>query len=257
MRKLNVLVACEYSGHVREAFRKLGHNAWSCDLLPADDDSPYHYQGDLFDLIDQCMTAREFNRLGKSGAIYELPHHDEWDLLIAFPPCTYLTVSGAWLFADRDQIKRNVAEGVLTGVERKRARTEAVEFMRRLQECGIPHVACENPSRSFLCTHYRKPDCVVHPHQFGHDASKSTGLWLKNLPGLVDNPADHVAPRMVKQPSGKVLPRWANQTDSGQNCLSPGALRWKERSVTYMGIANAMANQWTAYILATEGPWIE
>lgn len=236
MKPLNILIGCEYSGALRTRFESQGHNVWSCDLLPADDGAANHWQGDVFTMIDNPHVW-----LGAGG---------KWDLLVAFPPCTYLTVSGAWLFAEREDIKRNVAADVLTGEARKEAQAQAVEFTKRLMNCGIPRVCIENPSRSFLCTAWRKPDQVVHPYQFGDDASKSTGLWLKGLEGLrIPRKFDWVAPRYVPSAkTDKMLPRWANQTDSGQNCEPPSALRWKKRSDTWAGIADAMVQDFLFWI---------
>ena len=198
---MSVLIACEYSGRVREAFRALGHDAWSCDLLPADDDSPYHIQGDVKDV---------------------LRHVGDWDLMIAFPPCTYLCSSGLHWNKRRPE---------------RAAQTEAaLDFVRYLMSSDVPRIAIENPV-GCISTRIRKPDQYIQPHQFGDDASKKTGLWLQGLPLLT--PTGNVAPRMV---NGR--PRWANQTDSGQNRLAPSADRWKKRSETYQGIANAMAQQW-------------
>ena len=198
---MSVLIACEYSGRVREAFRALGHDAWSCDLLPADDDSPHHIQGDVKDV---------------------LRHVGDWDLMVAFPPCTYLCSSGLHWNKRRP--------------ERAAQTEDALDFVRYLMSSGVPRIAIENPV-GCISTRIRKPDQYVQPHQFGDDASKKTGLWLQGLPLLT--PTGNVAPRMV---NGR--PRWANQTDSGQNRLAPSADRWKKRSETYQGIANAMAQQW-------------
>ncbi len=196
---MKILVACEYSGRVRDAFRAAGHDAWSCDLLPCDADPAYHIQGDVVPLLGQG-----------------------WDLMVAHPPCTYLCSSGLhWN-------KR---------VEGRQAKTEAaLDFVRTLLSCPIPRVAIENPV-GCISTRIRKPDQTIQPWQFGHDASKATCLWLKELPLL--RPTAIISPRMV---DGK--PRWANQTDSGQNRLGPSADRWKIRSETYSGIATAMAQQW-------------
>lgn len=195
---MRVLVACEYSGAVRDAFIARGHDAMSCDLLPTDAPGP-HYQGDVFDIIN-----------------------DGWDLMVAHPPCTYLSVSGMhWT-------RRGLRDPQLT--------EDALSFVQLLLDAPINKIALENPV-SVISSRIRKPDQVVNPYQFGHDASKKTCLWLKNLPPLV--PTKMVEPRMV---NGK--PRWANQTDSGQNRLSPSDDRWKERSKTYAGIAAAMADQW-------------
>ena len=204
---MKVLIGCESSGVVRRAFRALGHDAWSCDLLPADDGSPFHYQCDVLHVIRNTGP---------------------WGLGIFHPPCTYLSVSGLhWN-------KRGV---LVDGRPRAELTEGALEFIRQLMECDIPRIALENPV-GCISTRIRKPDQIIQPHQFGDDASKATCLWLRGLPKLV--PTEHVPPRMV---NGK--PRWSNQTDSGQNKLGPSDDRWKLRSVTYAGIANAMANQWS------------
>jgi site-specific DNA-cytosine methylase len=195
---LKILVACEYSGAVRDAFLSLGHDAMSCDLLPTDAPGP-HYQGDVRDIL-----------------------LDGWDLMVAHPPCTYLSVSGMhWT-------TRGLRDPKLT--------EDALEFVRVLLEAPIERIALENPV-SVISSRIRKPDQIITPYQFGHDASKKTCLWLKNLPPL--KPTQVIEPRIV---NGK--PRWGNQTDSGQNKLAPSADRWKVRSQTYSGIAQAMASQW-------------
>jgi len=197
---MKVLVACEYSGTVRDAFRRRGHDAWSCDLLPDKTESRWHYQAD----VSQILREHEF------------------DLLIAHPPCTYLCSSGLHWNKRRP--------------EREAMTEQALDFVRTLMEASVPRVAIENPVGR-IGTAIRPADQYVQPHQFGHDASKRTGLWLKNLPLL--QPTHHVQPRYV---DGR--PRWANQTDSGQNRLPPSADRWEQRSNTYQGIAEAMADQW-------------
>lgn len=201
---MRVLVACESSGVVREAFRSLGHSAYSCDLLPAEDGSDYHIQQDVREVV----------------------RYDTWDLMIAHPPCTYLSSSGMHWTA------RGLRDPMLT--------ESAIGFFMLFTRTEIPHVAIENPV-GVMSTRYRKPDQYIQPYQFGEDASKKTGLWLHNLPPLIHT--EHVEPRIV---NGK--PRWSNQTDSGQNRLGPSSDRWKIRSSTYPGIAKAMAEQWTKYI---------
>lgn len=194
---MRVLIACEYSGTVRDAFIAAGHEAMSCDLLETDAPGP-HYQGDVRDVL-----------------------HYPWDLMIAHPPCTHLSVSGSRHF------------------ERKRLQGKqqsAASFFLMLAQADIPRIAIENPV-CVMSSLWRKPDQTIQPYHFGHDASKATCLWLKNLPPL--RPTSFVEPRMV---DGR--PRWANQTDSGQNKLPPSDDRWKIRSETYAGIAQAMANQW-------------
>lgn len=195
---MRILIACEYSGTVRDAFAAKGHYALSCDLLPTDAPG-LHYQGDVFDIIN-----------------------DGWDMMIAHPPCTYLSVSGMHWTA------RGLRDPQLT--------EDALEFVRRLMAAPIARIAVENPI-SVISSRIRKPDQIINPWQFGHDASKRTCLWLKDLPLLT--PTEIVEPRIV---NGKK--RWANQTDSGQNRLPPSEDRWKIRSETYTGIAQAMAEQW-------------
>lgn len=196
---MHILIACEYSGTVRDAFIRAGHDAMSCDLLPTDVPGP-HYQGDVFDIIN-----------------------NGWDMMIAHPPCTYLSVSGMHWTA------RGLRDPQLT--------EDALEFVTRLMAASIPRIAVENPI-SVISSRIRKPDQIINPWQFGHDASKRTCLWLKNLPLLT--PTEIIEPRIV---NGKK--RWANQTDSGQNRLPPSDDRWKIRSETYTGIAQAMAEQWS------------
>ena len=193
---MKVLIACEYSGVVRDAFIAKGHDAVSCDLLPTDKPGP-HYQGDVFDIIN-----------------------NGWDLMIAHPPCTYLAVSGMhWT-------TRGLRDPKLTD--------DALNFVQRLMEAPIERIALENPV-SVISSRIRKPDQIIQPWWFGHDASKKTCLWLKNLPLLVPTNMLH----------GDAKTRRANQTASGQNKLPPSKDRWKERSKTYQGIADAMAQQWS------------
>lgn len=201
---MKVLIACEYSGRVRDAFIKNGHDAMSCDLLPTDALGP-HYQGDVFDIIN-----------------------DGWDLMIAHPPCTYLCSSGLHWNNKRP--------------ERAAQTEDALAFVKALLDAPIERIALENPI-GCISTRIRKPDQTIQPWQFGEDASKATCLWLKNLPLLTAT--NIVQARIV---DGKK--RYGNQTDSGQNKLPPSADRWKIRSETYLGIAQAMADQWGAYALA-------
>lgn len=194
---MRVLVACEYSGRVRRAFAARGHDVISCDLLPSEDNSPNHYQGDVFDLL----------------------RDQEFDLMIAHPPCTYLAVSGLhWNKRVPGRVEKT---------------EEALQFVRKLMEAPVKQIAVENPV-SCISSRIRKPDQIIQPWWFGDDASKKTCLWLKNLPALV--PTDKLP--------GDDRTRRANQTASGQNRLGPSPDRWKERSRTFIGIANAMAAQW-------------
>lgn len=178
-----MLVACEFSGTVRDAFASRGHDAWSCDLLPTDRPGQ-HIQGDVLNVL-----------------------HDDWDLMIAHPPCTHLAVSGARWFHKK-------------AVEQE----QALDFVRKLMAAPIDRIAIENPV-SIISTRIRKPDQIIQPWMFGHGETKATCLWLKNLPPM--KPTEIV--------SGREQKVWR---------LPPSKDRWKLRSVTYQGIANAMADQW-------------
>lgn len=180
---MRVLVACEYSGTVRDAFAARGHDAWSCDLLPTER-LGNHIHGDVLQHL-----------------------HRNWDLMIAHPPCTHLAVSGARWFKDK-QIEQ----------------AEALDFVHRLMDAPIPRIALENPI-SIISSRIRKPDQIIQPWQFGHGETKATCLWLKNLPKLMPtNIVEGREARIHKMP--------------------PGPDRWKERSRTFEGIAQAMAEQW-------------
>lgn len=251
---MKVLVACEYSGRVREAFRKQGHDAWSCDILDCEDGSEYHIKGDVVPLLE-----------------------DGWDLMIAHPPCTYLSVSGMhW---------------TTRGIRNPQLTEDALAFVKTLLSAPIDKICLENPV-SIISSRIRKPDCIIQPWMFGEDASKKTCLWLKGLNPLV--PTNIVPPKgwgvvrcasdmiecemcgepycpdceehyadcncigptedgvTYKKMDGVVFGTredmkkctWGNQTPSGQNKLGPSEHRWKERSRTYQGIALAMAEQW-------------
>ena len=192
---MKVLVACEFSGVVRDAFIARAHNAISCDLLATEVPGPHH-QGVVSEILG-----------------------DGWVLMVAHPPCTYLAGSGLH-WNKRRQERAGLTE-------------EALEFVQLLLDAPVPRIALENPV-GCISTRIRKPDQIIHPWQFGHDASKATCLWLKGLPLLK---ATDVLP-------GGRGARTANQTASGQNKLSPSKDRWKLRSLTYPGIAEAMASQW-------------
>ena len=221
-----VLVACEFSGTVREAFARLGHDAWSCDIIPSEKPGQ-HIVGDVCEILE-----------------------DEWDLLIAHPPCTYLCSSGLHWNKKRP--------------ERDEQTHEAMLFVLNLMGEGfiahdIPRIALENPIGR-ISTAYRKPDQIIQPYEFGHDASKSTCLWLKGLPLL--KPTKEIEPsygctcghRFAYElgkygcpncnGTGKARFIWGNQTPTGQNKLGPSPERAAERARTYQGIADAMAAQW-------------
>lgn len=209
MKRLRVLIGGETSGKTRDAFIAKGYDAVSCDFLPTDVPGPHH-QGDMFDIIG-----------------------DGWDLGIFHPSCTYLSRSGLhW--------NKNPLSPRFGGAQTK----AALEDVRRILAAPIPHIAVENPV-GCISTRIRPADQYVHPYHFGDDASKKTGLWLVNLPKLVIDPTARRAGRLVEWPagSGRVVERWSNQTDSGQNKLPPSEDRWKLRSETYPGIAEAFT-QW-------------
>lgn len=180
---MRVLIACEYSGTVRDAFKKAGHDAWSCDLLPTEVPGK-HYEGDVFDIIG-----------------------DGWDLMIAHPPCTHLAVSGARWFNEKSEQQE-----------------DALEFVRCLMLADVPRIAIENPI-SIISSRIKKPDQIIQPWMFGHGETKATCLWLKNLPPL----------RPTNIVEGREQRIWL---------MPPGPDRWKERSRTFKGIAEAMAHQW-------------
>lgn len=194
---MRVLIACEFSGVVREAFRARGHSAWSCDLLPAEDGSPFHIQCDVTEVLGGFLAAR----------LHPADKARPWDLMIAHPPCTHLAVSGARWFKD----KREEQES-------------ALQLVRDLMAAPIERIAIENPV-SIISSRIRKPDQIIQPWMFGHGETKATCLWLKGLPKLTPtNIVDGREARVHRMP--------------------PGPDRWKERSRTFTGIAEAMAEQW-------------
>lgn len=221
-----VLIGYSACHLTREAFQRAGCEAWTCDLLPArGGDSSYHIQGDVW----QTIRSRQ------------------WSMAVLHPMCTYLTVSAAWAYGD-GPYHQKVKPGTLVGAARRAARDEAIENFRQLLALPFP-VCVENPSPSFLNTAIRPPDQIVHPWMFGDDASKSTGLWLtRGLPVLEVRTENVVLPRWVRSKRGDLLPRWGNQTDSGQNKLAPSDDRWLERSKTYPGIAAALGAQYGAWL---------
>ncbi len=181
---MRVLIGCEFSGVVREAFRRRGHDAWSCDLLDAEDESPYHIKGDVLSVLGEG-----------------------WDMAVFHPPCTHLAVSGARWFSAK-----------------QREQAEALAFVRRLMDAPVGAWALENPV-SIISSRIRKPDQIVQPWQYGHGEVKATCFWLHNLPKL--RPTDIVEGRVARV-----------------HRAPPSPDRWKYRSRTYRGIAEAMADQW-------------
>lgn len=257
---IRILIACEYSGVVRDAFRAQGFpNAWSCDLLPTEK-SGLHYQGDVLNLLDGWVPVRhqcecdpdgegvcklsendtsecpchgpcqeeEVEYSERNGELFARPLNDKnWNLIIAHPSCQHLAVSGAKHFA------KKIADG------RQQA---AVDFFMKFVNAPAKHIAIENPV-GIMSTKYRKPDCIIQPYEHGHEATKTTCLWLKNLPSLIPTELVGKGKRHVTK-GGKSLPDWYN--------LPPSADRWKIRSATFQGIANAMAKQWGDYIVNNE-----
>ena len=181
---MKILIGCEFSGIVREAFRKKGHEAWSCDIIPSDDNSKYHIQDDILNHLD-----------------------DNYDMLICFPPCTHLCSSGARWFKDKIPQQK-----------------EALEFIKKLLNCNIPKIALENPI-GIISTRIKKPTQIIQPYEHGHGETKATCLWLKNLPKL--------------KPTNIV-----NGREARIHNMPPTKDRSKLRSITYRGIAKAMAEQW-------------
>jgi hypothetical protein len=203
---MKILVACEESQSVTKAFRARGHEAYSCDILDCSGGHPeWHIQGDVLSELKK-----------------------DWDMVLAFPPCTHLAVSGAAHFAAKQ------ADG---------RQQEGIDFFLEFTKLDhVPRVAIENPI-GIMSKIYRKPNQIIQPYQFGEDASKRTCLWLKGLPNLIET--NRVQGRMVTTPSGKVVERWANQCSNyGHDKTAPSPERSRIRSKTYSGIANAMADQW-------------
>jgi len=195
---MKVLVACEYSGIVRDAFLAIGHNAWSCDILPTESKGN-HIQDDVLKHLNE-----------------------DWDLMVAHPPCTHLSVSGARWFTE--------------GKKPISLRVDALEFVKKLMDAPINKIAIENPV-SVISSHIRKPNQIIQPYQFGHSVSKKTCLWLKNLPILKHTKV--VEPEMVTLPNGKRMSKFHYDT-----FRLPSKIRGKARSIFYKGIAEAMAHQW-------------
>jgi site-specific DNA-cytosine methylase len=218
VQTVRVLIACEYSATVRDAFRARGHDAWSCDLLPTEGDPRWHIQGDVLAMLhgtspfsqhrSPCLNCGSH----KCCSCYAETYCNvctPWDLLIAHPPCTDLAVSGARHFPEK------IADG---------RQGRALAFVQALLDAPIPRIALENPV-SVISSKIRKPDQIIQPWQFGHGETKATCLWLKGLPKLrPTNIVEGRADRIHKMP--------------------PGPNRWKERSRTFPGIAEAMADQW-------------
>lgn len=232
---MKILVACEESQAITKELRDLGHEAYSCDLLPCSGGHPeWHFNYDVFKVIDQKGGTLE------NGS--EVNDGQDWELMIAHPPCTFLAVSGArWFYHPEDKdlptSKRRPHPRFPNRAEDKE---HAIDFFIKLCEAPIEKIAVENPV-GIISTKYRKPDQTVHPWMFGDEASKATCLWLKNLPLLVPTNVVGKGERVVLS-SGKSLPKW--YSDALTKSKSP-AERRTLRSKTFVGMAQAMARQWT------------
>lgn len=248
---MKVFIGMETSGVTRAAFAKRGHDVISCDILPADDAVPQILGINAIApmICDiSCISSQTTPRICHIvGDVFEvlvrLKALGWWPQLALFhPTCTFHTVSAAWAFGD-GPYHQKVKPGTLVGQARREARDRAEADVRRIWDLDIEQLAVENPIGT-LSSRWMPPSQIIQPNWFGDDASKATCLWLRKLPKLV--PTLRIAGRLVEWPrgSGKIVQRWANQTDSGQNNLTPGADRWKERSRTYPGPADAMAAQW-------------
>ncbi len=208
-KKMKILIACEFSGTVREAFKAKGHDAWSCDILPTEIEGQ-HIQGDVLEVLDQG-----------------------WDMMIAHPPCTYLTVTAnKWL---KDQPARK--SGALVGAERRIAREEAIEFFMKIANANIPKIVIENPV-GCMSSIYCKPNQIIQPMDFGHEEPKKTCLWIKGLP-LLKATHQGIQPKYTLTKSGKRMATWYYFADNAK-----GSNRAAVRSKTFQGIAEAMAEQW-------------
>lgn len=213
MKTLKVIVACEESQIVTKSLRDLGHEAFSCDILPCSGGfHKWHIQDDIFNHIDR-----------------------DWDLMIAHPPCTYLTVTGNRWFKNKDGSKN---------LKRYELRDQALEFVDRLLNCSIPHISLENPV-GFISTSIRKPNQIIQPYMFGDEASKKTCLWTKNLPNLKPTKIVGKGDRIYYK-SGKSHPKW--YAEALTKSKTPEE-RKTLRSKTFPGIANAMAKQYSEYII--------
>lgn len=204
MSGLKILIACEFSGTVRDAFIRGGHSAMSCDLEPTESVGP-HYQGDVMDIIN-----------------------NGWDMMIAFPPCTHLAVSGAKHFAKKR------ADG---------RQQQGIDFFLKIINANIPKIAVENPI-GIMSTIYKKPTQIIQPWQFGDEAQKTTCLWLKNLPNLLHTNIVGKG-KFYTSPKGKKLPEWYGDASVNGKKIAYGSVEMKKiRNKTFQGIADAMATQW-------------
>lgn len=219
--QFNILVACEFSGVVRNAFIQRGFNAISCDLIPSESNKGPHHQGDILELLNNKYMT--------------------FDLMIAHPPCTYLTSTGAkWFYHPEDShLPTNKRRPHPKFPNRKQDQQNAIDFFMQLTKADIPHICIENPV-GIMSTYYRKPDQIIQPYEYGHSEPKKTCLWLKNLPKL--KPTNIIEPEYHITKSGKRVPAWFFLPSQSEK-------RTKDRQRTFPGIAEAMALQWGNYLL--------
>ena len=222
---MKILVACEESQAVTKQFRLLGHEAFSCDIIECSGDHPeWHIMQDVLPLLDGNCSFYTCDNV---------PHEiaGKWDMIIAFPPCTFLTVTGNRWF--------NVEKYGEKAIQRQKDREAAIEFFLKFANADCEKIAIENPI-GVMSSEYRKPDQIIHPYMFGDPERKSTCLWLKNLPCLL--PTNIVEPRIITYKNGKGTDSpWHMETMS-----LPPHERAKARSKTFPGIAQAMATQWNS-----------
>lgn len=225
---MSILVACEESATVRDAMTEAGHDAMSCDILPTRNPHGWHRQGRVEEVLDR-----------------------DWDMIVAFPPCTYFSASSSWALKDADYERypevgyhQRVKPETLTGAERRAAQAEALALVKAIWSAA-PKVAIENPVGQ-LSSLWMKPAQIIQPHEHGHAESKATCLWTKGLGKIYPTQRLSIEEHGWQVADGKHAGtwRWQNQTASGQNRMTPGADRGKDRSVTYAGIAKAMAKHW-------------
>ena len=230
-----ILIACEESQRICNALRERGHKAFSCDIQePSGGHPEWHIQGDVLRILNPTQISKSFYGIAfqtLDGVAHKI--EGTWDLIIAHPPCTFLTVAAnRWYNIERYGDK---------AIERIAEREKAAEFFMQFVNADCEHIAVENPV-GYMNAHYRKPDQAIQPYQFGHEAEKKTCLWLKGLPKLV--PTNEInPPERVKFASGKTMPKW--YADAWH---LPKEERSKLRSQTFWGIAKAMAEQWSKYI---------
>ena len=238
---LNVLVACEESQRVCSEFRRLGHNAYSCDLLECSGGHPeWHFNCDVLKIIDEKGGTLQ------NGKEYHLPDGETWDIMVAHPPCTYLAVSGAkWYYHPEDkELPVEKRRPHPRFPNRAKDREEGIAFFKALCNANVQRIAVENPI-GIMNTHYRKPDQIVQPYYFGDSASKKTCLWLKNLPLLEKTDVVDEGERIFFK-SGKSQPKWYSDALTKAKTTEE---RRTMRSKTFPGFAKAIAEQWSEYVI--------